>query len=99
MKLIPDKPCISRTTSNITKYIDTVLDLCEARGFIITDVHGDNQFNINTLKANLIPIFTDIYGKDEHVGIIEWIIKVIKDRARCTCHAIPYKYCTKLKTQ
>ena len=39
---ITAEPCISRTTIHITKYIDTVLDLYEARFFNITAIHGDN---------------------------------------------------------
>ncbi len=40
--------------------------------------------------------YSYIYGKDEHVGVIERAIRVIKERCRCVCHAIPYKYYTKL---
>ena len=58
------------TTSHITKSIDTVLYPYEARGFNINSAHGDNKFNINKLKAQLLPISTHIYGKEENVGII-----------------------------
>ena len=50
VNFITDKPCISRTTSHITKDIDTVLDLYEEIVFNITDVHGDNKFNNKTLE-------------------------------------------------
>ena len=56
VNFITAKPCISRTTGHITKYIETVLDLYEARGFNITAVHGDNDIKIKTLKAHLLPI-------------------------------------------
>ena len=35
VNFITTEPCISRTTSNITKAIDTVLDLYGARGLIL----------------------------------------------------------------
>ena len=68
------------------------MDLYDTRGFNITVFHRDNEFNINTFKSHLLPIFTHIYGKEEHVGIIEWMIRLIKDRAKFMCHAIPYHY-------
>jgi hypothetical protein len=71
----------------------------EARGFNITVIHGDNEFNINSLIQHLLPTLTQIYGKNEHVGVIERAIRVMEERARCTCHAVPYKYYTKLMIQ
>ena len=47
----------------------------------------------------MLPIFTHIYCKGEHVGIIEQMIIVIKDHARCMCHEIPYQYYTKIIIQ
>ena len=69
---------MSRTTSHIAKDIDTVLDLYEAICFNITAVHGDKKFNIKTLKAHLLPIFKHIYSKEENVGTIKRIIRIIK---------------------
>ena len=63
VNLITSKPCISRITIHITKAIDTVMELYEARGFNINSVHGESEFTINTLKAQLFPICTHIYGK------------------------------------
>ena len=56
------------------------MDLYYEIGFNITDVHGDNSFNIKSIKSHLLPIYKHIYGKEEHVGIIERIIMVIKER-------------------
>ena len=53
---ITAKPCILRGNSHINKSIDTVLELYVAIYFNINAVHGDNKFNIKTLKAHLIPI-------------------------------------------
>ena len=75
------------------------MDLYEARGFNITAIHGDNRFNIKTLKALLLPIYTHIYGKEDHFGIIERMIGLIKERLRCMGHAIPYQSNIKLIIQ
>ena len=96
VNFITSKPCILRENSHITNATDTLLDLYGERGFNIIAVHGDKEFKTNPLKAKLLPICTDIYGKEEHVGILERMIRVIKERARCMCHAIPYQYYTKL---
>ena len=72
------------------------MGIYEARCFNITSVHGENEFKIKTLKAHLLPICTHIYVKEEYIGIIKCMIIIIKERARCMCHAIPYQYYTKL---
>ena len=99
MNCITDEPFISRKTSHITKSIDTFLDLYEARGFNITAVHRDNKFNTKTLKAKLIPIFTQIYIKEDHDVIIVNMIRVINESERCMCHATTYQYYTNLMFQ
>ena len=96
MNLITSKPCITRTASHINRAIKKALDLYEARGFNITAINGDNAFNTKILRAQLLLIWTQIYGKGEHFGIIESIIRVIKERARCMCHDIPYQYHTRI---
>ena len=83
VNFITSKPCISRTTSHITKGIDTLLDLYEAIFFNMNDVHGYKKFNIKKLKSHLLPILTHIYGKEEYFGIIEQMIRVIKECVIC----------------
>jgi hypothetical protein len=99
VNFITAQPVTSRSTAQIIKHIDTVINKYEARGFTITAIHGDNEFNINDLKKHVLPTLVHIYGKDEHVGAIERLIRVIKERSRCMCHAIPYKHYTKLMIQ
>ena len=99
MNIITAEPFISKTTSHNTIAIDTVLDLYEAICFNITTVHGYNKFNINTLKAQFLPIFTHIYKKEDNAVIIENMIRLIKERTIFMCHAIPYKYYTKIMIQ
>ena len=42
----------------------------EQQGFDITDIHGDNEFKIQSLQDLLQPINLNIYTKDEHVRFI-----------------------------
>ena len=76
-----------------------VLDKYDAHGFNVTIVHGDNEFKMSQLKYYLLPILVYIYGKYEHVDIIERLIRVMKERCRCITHYIPYIYYTKFMVQ
>ena len=99
INFITATPMKSRSTNTIIDAIDDVLNIYTSRGFKITIIHGDNEFNIKLLKDSLLPISVMIYGRNEHVGIIERCIRVLKERGRCTCHSIPYHYYTKLMIQ
>ena len=55
-----------------------VLDKYYARGFNVTIIYGDNEFNIAQLKEYLLPILVEIYVKYEHVEIIERVIRAMK---------------------
>ena len=55
-----------------------IIEKYDARGFNVTTIHGDNEFNISQLKEHLLPILVDIYGKYEHEDIIERVIRVMK---------------------
>jgi hypothetical protein len=81
----------NRTKGTIIAGIDSVISLYNARGFNISNVHGDNEFNIPALEASLRPTNLHIYGKHEHVGIVERSIQTIKERCRCMCNSVPFK--------
>ena len=57
----------SRSGKEITNAIDRYQNKHEQRGFEITDIHGDNEFNIQSLRAFLQPINLHIYAKYEYV--------------------------------
>ena len=87
-----------RTVKNITEGLSTVINAYQSRGLQITSIHGDNEFNITTLKESIRPIMLHIYGRNEHVGVAERSIRTIKEQTRSICHSLPYKYYTKLMT-
>mmetsp|Transcript_14843 Transcript_14843/g.21238 ORF Transcript_14843/g.21238 Transcript_14843/m.21238 type:complete len:412 (+) Transcript_14843:616-1851(+) len=80
----------SRSSLQIIKVIPMVKDIYENRGFNITDIFGDNEFNITKLKTILSPVNLHLCGRDEHVPIIERSIRTIKERSRLTTHALPF---------
>ena len=89
----------SRRGREITNAIEQDQNKHEQRGVEITDIHGDNEFNIQSLRVFLQPINLHIYAKEEHVEFIENSIKTIKERARCVCHTEPYRIYMRLMMQ
>ena len=94
MNFLTAHMCQSRSKKSILAEIDSVVRKYTTRGFEITAIHVDNEFA--SIREYVLPIQLHLYGKDEHIGVIERAIRVIKERRRCICHAIPYKYYTKL---
>ena len=68
------------------KVLDTLIQFYNSRGFKIIASHGDNEFNIQTLKYFLLPELHYIYGKYQHVGIIERSTRTVKELCRVMCH-------------
>ena len=81
----------SRSALQIIKGLLIVKKIYKDRGFIITDVHGDNEFNIKKLKEVLSPTNLHLCAQDEHVPIIERSIRTVKERSRSTTHALPFR--------
>ena len=50
------------------------------RGFTITDVYGDNEFDVDDYKTIFLPPRLHICAKGEHVPTIERSIRTIKER-------------------
>ena len=86
--------CTSRSLRTIITALEKVQNKYTCRSFIITDYHGDNEFDKSSLKDFLEPALLHIYGKLEHVGTIERSTRTIKERSRSVCNGIPYKYIT-----
>ena len=52
----------TRHTKSIVKGIKGVIKTYKNRGFTITDLHADNEFDIELLKDDIDPITAHIYG-------------------------------------
>ena len=68
----------SRSGREIKNAINQDRNKHEQQRFDITDIHGDKEFNIQSLRYFLQPINLHIYAKYEHVGFIDNSIKTIK---------------------
>ena len=93
------QPLRTRTLSEIVSGLKAVKHKYLSRGFEITVWDGDNEFDRDKVKEVLAPAHTEICGKNDHVGFIERPIRTVKERSRCYCQALPYKYHTRVMTR
>ncbi|KAG7372416.1 reverse transcriptase RNA-dependent DNA polymerase [Nitzschia inconspicua] len=61
----------------------------ENRGFTVTDIHTDNEFEC--LRADVAPIVLNVTDADDHVGEVERSIRTIKERVRAAVNGMPYR--------
>ena len=70
-----------------------------SRGFVITDMYADGEFNFDSIKHGILPVALNICAAGEHVPKIERAIRSIKERCRSICHSLPYTKFTQLMTK
>ena len=88
----------SRKVRDIKKKLKRVIIKYLSRGFIITDVFGDNGFQTDTYEDLFAPATLHICSKGEHVPIIECSIRTIKERARAASTHLPFNRVPRLMT-
>ena len=86
----------SRSKGVIIDGIKTVIDTYHNRGFRVRTIHGDEEFDMDDLRASISLINLEITGRDKHDGPIERSFRTIKERSRSVCHSVPYRWYTKL---
>ena len=82
----------TRSMKSIINTLDEIRQLYSSRGFRVENIHGDNEFNREEIKRSHLPALFHIYGKDEHVGLIERSNRTVKNKARTMTHVVPYKF-------
>ena len=86
----------TRNMKSIITTLNEIRQIYSSRGFRIENIHGDNEFNRDEIKNSQLPALFHIYGKDEHVGLIERSNRTVKEKARTMTHATPYNYIPKV---
>ena len=81
---------VNKKKGNINNEISKVIKMYSSRGFYISDIFGDNEFNIDDIKTSVLPSKLQICASGEHVPKIERSIRTIKERARTMCHSLRY---------
>ena len=98
LDLVTAKYHKTRGMKSIIETLDYIRQIYHSRGFIIDNIHGDNEFNKDEIKTSQLPALFHIYGKDEHVGLIERSNRTVKNKARVMTHATPYRKIPKVMT-
>jgi hypothetical protein len=80
---------LSRSRMQILAELETVYKKYNARGFRITEIHADKEFE--KLENHILPVRLRICGVDEHIPEIERSVQTQKNENRATSYAMPYK--------
>ena len=83
----------------IIMHITRTINLYQTRGFVITDIFADNEFNMVDLNDAVSSANLHICAAGEHVPKIERPIRIIKERTRTICHSLPYKKLPRIMTK
>jgi len=89
--------CIGTGKNECIKKIDIITKMYTNRGFNISPYNGDKDFEM--LREHVGGKYLNIFGRENHVGVIECSIWTIKERTRLICYKVPYKHYTKLMTE
>jgi hypothetical protein len=82
------RPIADRSKGAIRACIAADIKTYEERGFTITTIHGDGEYN---QFRNLFPnIHFNICSAEDHVPEVERAICTIKEAIRATIHGMPY---------
>ena len=87
-----------RKASTLIKYINRAVKKYTIRGFTVTDIFGDGEFDVDEITSAVLPATLHTCLADEHIHRIKRTIKTIKERARTICHSLPYNYFPKSLT-
>jgi Reverse transcriptase (RNA-dependent DNA polymerase)/Zinc knuckle len=82
-------PIADRSKKTILKELGDIIRIYSVRGFTVTNIHGDNEFEC--VRYDILPCALNIVTADDHVGEIERSIRTIKERVRTLIHGLPFR--------
>ena len=71
----------NRKATTILKHLENIIKKYTTRGFIVTDIFGDGEFDVHNIVTSLLPATLHICSADEHIPKIERTIRTIKEHA------------------
>eukprot|EP00957_Ditylum_brightwellii_P126892 9672765-Ditylum_brightwellii.AAC.1 len=72
----------SKALSNITRGLLREYRLYVRRGMLIAHVHGDGDFDCESLRSAVKPAILHIYAPNKHVGVAKNSTKTVKERVQ-----------------
>ena len=79
----------SRKVRDIKRKLKTIIKRYLTRGFVLTDIFGNNELATSTYEELFLPDTLHICSRGEHVPIIERSIRTVKERARAASIHLP----------
>jgi hypothetical protein len=79
----------NRSKKTLLTEIRAVINLYQTRGFTISRVEGDQEFNC--IMHDLLPTQLNVADADDHVAEVERSIRTVKERVRCTVQGLPFR--------
>ena len=80
----------NKSKKTLANSIKCILKLYVSRGFTVSDIFSDNEFDFDEIRTKTLPAKLSICAAGEHVPKIERTIRTIKERTRIFCHSISY---------
>ena len=90
-------PVLNRNKATLLREIKPVLAMYKSRGFNISDLHADIEFEC--IRNDVLPSRLNVTAANVHVGEVEQSIRTMKERARTTNHGLPFKCLPKVMIQ
>ena len=88
----------NRQNSRLLKILKHAISKYTTRGFTITDIFADNEFDHDDIHHLVLPANLQICAQIEHVPIIERSIHTVKEWSHTICQGLPYLHFPKLMT-
>ena len=89
----------NKKKDTILSLLNLLIKTYQSRGFTITDVFGDGEFDRVEIKTTILPSNLHICAAGGHVSRIERTIRTVKERARTLYHPLPYDSFPQLMTK
>jgi hypothetical protein len=89
----------SRREEVVTAGLKAIVQLYKSRGFKVDTFLGDREFESLRDDIHQMGGQLNVTSSDEHVGDVERYIRTIKERARASFHATPFKKLTVMMVQ
>eukprot|EP00957_Ditylum_brightwellii_P049921 3784077-Ditylum_brightwellii.AAC.1 len=58
---------------------------------LVAHVHGDGDFNCESLRLAVKPAILHIHASNKHMGVAENSIKTVKEHVQAQGHSLPYR--------
>ena len=71
-------------------------EIYKVRGFSIVAVHGDNEFDIETVKNLAVTSYGTHLRENEYMVVVGRSIRTVKGKCRTMTHIAPYRRVPKL---